>query len=157
MGAGVPGPRLAGAAGRGVRRRVLLAVGFGIWTGLSWGEPTALEGRYAGFGIVVGAELLLAGAGVAVLAFRRQGRWMAWWVAVVVAAHFLSLSWIFGGWILTALGIVQLGGLIRMFGPLRRTEAPTSRVVGPWMGATIFGTALVLGVSALAGLEPVNR
>lgn len=130
---------------------VLLAVGFGIWTGLSWSEPTALEGRYASFGIVVAAEVLLAGAGVLVLATRGGNRWMAWWVAVVVAAHFLSLSWIFGGWILTVLGVAQLAGLVGMLGLLRGTPVPTSRFVGPWMGATIFGTALLLGASVLSG------
>ncbi|ANS79478.1 hypothetical protein SGUI_2082 [Serinicoccus hydrothermalis] len=130
---------------------VLLAAGFGVWTGLSWGMPTALEGRYATFGVVVAAEVLAAGVGALVLVRRGQSRWIAWWVAMVVAVHFLSLSGIFGGWVLTALAIVQVVGLAALVAPLRRTEAPTSRWVGPLMGVTIFAAALVLGVGALVG------
>lgn len=39
---------------------------------------------------------------------------------------------------LAALGVVQAIGLTVLVGRLRRTQAPTSRPVGPWMGVTLL-------------------
>lgn len=50
---------------------LLIAVGFGVLAGLHWSEPTALDGRYGLFGLVVGVELLLAGGGATLRARTR--------------------------------------------------------------------------------------
>ncbi|MFC7625129.1 hypothetical protein [Microlunatus sp. GCM10028923] len=130
---------------------VLLAAGFGVYTGLHWGDPTALNetGRMR-FGIVVGIEVAAAGIGCLVFARLGARRWMAWWVAVVVALHFLSLAWIFGGWGLVLLGLVQVAGLAWLAYRIKGQEHPTSRWVGPLMGVTILLFGLVNGVVTLA-------
>lgn len=131
---------------------VLVAVGFGVLTVLHWSDPTALEGRYERFGIVVGAEVVLAGAGAAALLLTGHGRWVAWWVALVVALHFVSLAWIFGGQSLAWLGVVEV--LLLLVGALlvRGARAgstpvwwdgPSSAWVGPIMGLTILVYAVV--------------
>src|SRR5690349_16943510 len=68
------------------------AVTFGVLTAVNWDRPTALEGDYPWFGALVAAEVIAAGTGCLVLARRGASRWMAWWVAVVVAVHFLPLA-----------------------------------------------------------------
>ena len=51
-----------------------VTITFGVLTALNWSEPTALEGRYPMFGIVVGAEFALAGAGAGRPAAARSSR-----------------------------------------------------------------------------------
>lgn len=131
---------------------VAIAIGFGILTGLNWDQATALEGRYGTFGVIVGAEVVLAGAGAAVLAAAGQPRWMAWWIAVVVAAHFVSLAWLLDGVSLAVLGALQLVALAIGAGLARDGEVPTSRWVGPLMGVSILTYAIVGAVVALRHL-----
>ncbi len=132
---------------------VALAIGFGVLTARHWGDPTALEGRYAAFGIIVGAEFVLAGAGGAVLGLTGHGRWTAWWVAVVVAAHFVSLAWLLHGPSLAVLGLLQLLALGAIVPVLRGGEEPTSRWVGPVMGLTILLYAVIGGAAVLRRLS----
>ena len=55
-------------------------------------SDSALTGQYAWFGVLVGLEVLAAAIGCVVLWRRGASRWMAWWVALVVAVHFLGLA-----------------------------------------------------------------
>ena len=126
-----------------------IAVGFGVLTALHWPEPTALTGRYGLFGIVVAAEVLLAGGGAAGFLLTGHGRWVAWWVALVVAVHFISLAWIFSGPSLVWLGIVEVVALAVVAVLVRSSTYPTSRWVGPVMGLTILAFAVVNGVAVL--------
>ncbi|MDO5500878.1 MAG: hypothetical protein Q4F67_14480, partial [Propionibacteriaceae bacterium] len=66
--------------------------GYGVFA--RWETGTAMEGKYSWFGVLVGAELILAAMGCLILARTGRGRWMAWWVALVVALHFLPLVFI---------------------------------------------------------------
>ncbi|KAA9395485.1 hypothetical protein FCK90_00160 [Kocuria coralli] len=122
---------------------VVLAGAFGYALVTRWGEATALDGRYAWFGVLVLAEVVLAAAGCLVLRGRRQGRWMAWWVAVVVALHFVPLAVLLGDWSLTVLGLLQVIGLLALVPRLRSSDEPTSRWVGPGMGASFLAFAVV--------------
>ena len=122
-----------------------VTVGFGVITAMNWSGPTALEGRYTWFGIVVGAEFALAGAGAAALAMTGHQRWVAWWVALVVAVHLLTLAWIFHGPSLVILGSVQLVALAAGAVVTRGGSYPSSRWVGPIMGGTFLLYALVNG------------
>lgn len=133
----------------------LVAVGFGILTALYWQDPTALAGRYATFGIIVGAEFLLAGAGALALKFTGRARWMCWWVALVVAVHFLSLAWLLGGPSLAVLAVIQVVTLGVVAVLIKADTSPTSRYVGPVMGSTILAYALVSGVVALLRVTSV--
>lgn len=77
------------------RLRLPLGVGSGlglVLTGLfaypvvtGWRTDSALTGQYAWFGVLVGLEVLAAAIGCVVLWRRGASRWMAWWVALVVA------------------------------------------------------------------------
>lgn len=123
-------------AGSAVGLIVAGIFGFAVFT--RWSDRSALDGQYVWFGVVVGVEVLLAAVGCFVLARRGQGRWMAWWVAVVVALHFLPLAVFLRDPSLAGLGVVQAIGLAVLVGRLRRTQAPTSWPVGPWMGVTLL-------------------
>lgn len=135
------------------RRRWLLAAGsvvglaLAVWGGLlvyrNWGEGSALIGRYHWFGLLVLIEVLAAGLGCWLLARRGRSRWMAWWVAVVVALHFIPLAALLDDWSIAAAGVVQAAGLLVLLPGLRQGEISTSRWVGPWMGGTLLLFALV--------------
>lgn len=122
---------------------MLLAVGFGVLTALNWDEPTALAGRYPWFGILVAAEVVAAGAGCLVLARRGAARWMAWWVALVVAAHFLPLALLLEDAGIAVAGVVQLVALAAVLPRLRATDVPTSRLSGPIMGVILLVGAVI--------------
>ncbi|WP_327152121.1 hypothetical protein [Nocardia sp. NBC_01329] len=125
----VLGIALAGLFGYGVVRR--------------WGDATALEGRYAWFGLLVLAEILIAGVGCLFLWRMRRNRWVSWWVAVVVALHFIPLAFLLDDWSLIALGLVQVICLAALVPKLTADDAPTSRLVGPVMGTSLSVFALV--------------
>jgi hypothetical protein len=114
------------------------AAGFGVLTATHWDQPTALDGRYPWFGVLVAAEVVAAGVGCLVLARRGAPRWMAWWVAVVVAAHFLPLALLLEDAGIAVAGVVQLVALGVVVPRLRAADTPTSRVAGPIMGVILL-------------------
>jgi hypothetical protein len=122
---------------------ILFAVGFGVLTALNWDEPTALEGRYPWFGVLVAAEVVAAGAGCFVLARRGAARWMAWWVAIVVAAHFLPLALLLEDVGIAVAGLVQLVALGAVVPRLRAGDATSSRLAGPVMGVILLVSAAI--------------
>lgn len=119
-----------------------LAGSFGYGVFVRWGDETALDGRYEWFGLLVLLEVLLAGLGCLILWRRQQSRWMAWWVASVVALHFIPLAFLLNDWSLTALGVIQTGCLIVLVPRLRTADETTSRLVGPVMGASLLMFAM---------------
>lgn len=127
--------------GSGVGLVVASVFGYAVFT--RWDDGSALEGRYPWFGVLVALEVVLAGIGCLYLARRRASRWMAWWVAVVVALHFIPLAFFLEDASLALLGVLQGVGLALLVPRLRAAEHPTSRLVGPWMGATLVAFALV--------------
>ncbi|WP_043623034.1 hypothetical protein [Nonomuraea candida] len=129
-----------------------LAVAFGVLTVANWDQPSALEGKYAWFGLLVAAEVLAAGAGCLVLARRGAPRWMAWWVAIVVAAHFLPLALLLNDIGVAVVGVVQLVVLGVVARRLRGTTTPSSRLAGPAMGVTLLLSAAISAVIAAPGL-----
>jgi hypothetical protein len=123
-----------------------LSIWFGILTYRGWSGATALEGRYPWMGVLVVVEFALAGIGVLVLARRKQQRWSAWWVALVVALHFLPLGILLQDGTVVALGVAQAIALVALVPLLRRAEYRTSRVAGPVMGFSLLGYAVVSAV-----------
>ncbi|WP_374928977.1 hypothetical protein [Kytococcus sedentarius] len=107
------------------------------------GRRDGHEGKYAWFGVLVAAELVLAGVGCLVLARRGRADWMAWWVALVVALHFIPLAFILDDLSLVLLGAVQAIGLFALVPRLRGAGGPTSRLVGPWMGPSLLAFAVL--------------
>lgn len=138
------------------RARVWLGVGSVLGIALTvvfvlrvielWSGPSALEGRYHWFGLLTLVEVLAAGAGAVVLARRDEGRWIAWWVALVVALHFLPLALLLQDVAVGVLGAVQTIGLLALVPTLRRRPGATSAVAGPFMAATLllFGVVSAL-------------
>lgn len=63
---------------------------------------------------------------------------MAWWVALVVAVHFAAPVFLLDDPSMGLLALIQTVGLVVLVGRLRRVEYATSRLVGPWMGATLL-------------------
>ena len=121
----------------------VLAGLFGFAVATRWDEGSAMEGQYALFGVLVVAEVLLAGLGCLLLWRRQRTRWMAWWVALIVAVHFIPLAFILRDWSLIALGLVQAVCLLALRPRLGRADGPSSRLVGPVMGVSLllFGLA----------------
>ena len=111
-----------------------------VWFG--WGQEDPPRGLRGWLGA---GEVLLAAVGGLVLARSGRGRWMAWWVAVVVALHFIPLAFFLRDPSLAVVGFIQGVGLLVLVRPLKANTRPTSRLVGPWMGATLL---LFAGISA---------
>ena len=141
-----PKPRLRGLLGAGSVLGIMLSLGFGMLVWRNWQTPTALDGRYWVFGMIVVAEAILIAVGCIVLARRGQSRWFGWWIGLCVALHFIPLAWVFGDWSYLALTAVQVAGLVTMFPSLRRGEYATSRWACPWVAITFLLFALVSGV-----------
>ncbi|GAA1559288.1 hypothetical protein GCM10009804_15140 [Kribbella hippodromi] len=68
-----PKPSLRGVLGAGSIIGTLLAIAFGILAWRHWSSPTALEGDYWVFGLIVLAEAVTIGGGCVVLG-RRNSR-----------------------------------------------------------------------------------
>lgn len=117
---------------------------------MNWDTPTALEGRYPIFGAAVGATVLLAGGGCAWLAWKKRSKWMAWWVAVVIGAHFFLLAPLFEDPGLLVLGVIQCASLALLYPTVDEAKHPSSREVGPVMGFTLLTFALVSSIVYLA-------
>ncbi|ADD45154.1 hypothetical protein [Stackebrandtia nassauensis] len=144
-----PPRRWRGWLGAGSVLGIACALGFGAATGLNWGLDSALEGKYQWFGVLVTVEVVLAGGGCWWLARTRRSRWMAWWVAVVVAAHFLPLGWMLDDASIAVAGVVQLVALGALVPRLRRTKRTTSALVGAVMGGTLLAYALITAAVTL--------
>ena len=125
---------------------ILFAAGFGVIVAVNWRTGSALEGKYAWFGVLVGLEVLIAGLGCWYLATKHRTRWMAFWVALVVAAHFIPLAFFLRDASIGVWGALQLVLLVLLLPRLRRSDAPTSRDVGPVMGFTLLAYAAISAV-----------
>lgn len=109
----------------------------------NWGIGGALDENYLWFGILVGAETGIIALGCFLLWWRRQARWIAWWIALTVGLHFIPMAPLLQDWSLAALGAAQTLILLLLIPRMRGEQWPTSRLVGPAMGATFLLFALV--------------
>ena len=145
-----PKPRWRPWLGAGSVIGLLSAFAFAALVWRNWDTPTALNGQYWMFGLLVVIEVAFIGIGCFVLARRGASRWFAWWAAVGVALHFVPLAWLFGDWSYAVLTVVQLAGLFALLPRLSRDDHPTSRWAAPWMGWTFLAFAAVSGVVFIA-------
>lgn len=147
-----PPRKWRGWLGAGSVIGILCAFGFGAAVALNWDSASALEGKYHWFGVLVAAEVIAAGGGCWYLARSGRSRWMAWWVAIVVAAHFLPLGWFLADISIAVVGVVQLIALVALVPRLRRSTETTSAVVGAVMGGTLLAYAVISGAIVLPEL-----
>ncbi|GAA1149388.1 hypothetical protein GCM10009672_22060 [Nesterenkonia lutea] len=120
---------------------LLLAGVFGYSVFMHWDQNSVLEGHYEWFGLLVGFEVLLAGAGCFYLWRKDRRRWMAWWVALVVALHFFPLALLLQDISIALLGLLQAGLLVPLTRRLGGHDWTTSRIVGPLMGVSFLAFA----------------
>ncbi|MCI2264249.1 hypothetical protein [Sediminivirga luteola] len=137
--------------GLGSAAGAALAGGFGFSVARHWDSGSALEGRYEWFGLLVLAEVLAAAAGAVYLIRKKRSRWIAWWVGLVVALHFVPLALLLADLSLVLLGAIQTAGLLLLVRPLRHQKQATSRLVGPLMGLTLLAFGLVSAMLFIAG------
>ncbi|MDO5736368.1 MAG: hypothetical protein Q4P15_07825 [Propionibacteriaceae bacterium] len=77
---------------------MLLAIGFGILSGLNWDSPTALDTTNPTFRtylVLVGVEVVVAAAGGIALGLSAWSRFVPVWVLLVVGVHFYFLAPVF--------------------------------------------------------------
>ncbi|MGO2110169.1 MAG: hypothetical protein ACTH31_00985 [Pseudoclavibacter sp.] len=136
--------------GTGIGLGIALFGVFGSATGLRWAEGGALDDNWLPFAILVGAEVIGCAVVAIALYRRRQKRWVAWGIAIVIALHFGPLGVILGDPSLFALTVVQLVGLVAVLPRLRRSDSTTSTWTGAVMGATLLAYAAISVVVFLA-------
>ncbi len=126
-----------------------LSGGFGYLVSRNWDEPSALEGRYAWFGVLTAVELIAAGTGCWLLHRRDQQRWFAWWVALVVSIHFAPLGLLLNDVSLVFVAVCLTVILIGLLPRLRQSTGTTSAIVGAAMGAVLLILSETAGLLAL--------
>jgi hypothetical protein len=111
--------------------------------GLTTVSDSGVRRRY---GITVGVEFTLIGAGAAVLGAIGSAQWIAAWVCAIVGAHFFPLAGILENRSLRPLGALLLAvAMASLLVGLTSTVAP-STVAGPGAGLCLlaFGLATLL-------------
>jgi hypothetical protein len=122
---------------------ILAAVGGGLLVWRTWSTPSALEGQYAVFGVIVGIEVLAAGLACFVLWRKRRTKWFALAVGLVVALHFVPLGIMLDDPALVVLGLVQSVLVIVAGRVARNKRVAPSFAVGVTMGVTLLLAAAV--------------
>ena len=136
-----PGTSIWLGLGSGVG--LLAAVGGGLLVWQHWDSSSALDGQYASFGLLVGAEVLLAGLSCLVLWRLGRTPWFSVGVAVVVALHFVPLGLMLSDPALVALGVVQVTLVIAAARVAHARQLTPSFAVGVAMGATLLAAAAI--------------
>jgi hypothetical protein len=125
---------------------ILVAIGGGIQVARFWDTPTALDGRYHWFGVIVAAEVVAAGLGCLVLAKRGLQRYFASWVAIVVALHFVPLGLMLEDRSMIVLGVVQCALVVAVTAWVRRRPLTPSFPIGVAMGSTLLVYAVATAI-----------
>lgn len=125
---------------------VLLAAPFVLAVIRNWRTPSSLDDGLGGHIGVVAIEVVLIVGGAIVLAVRGGARWIAWWVAMVVALHFIPLGVVFGDAAYAILGVLQAAALLVALPRIRRSTHSSSRLTGPIMGGSLLAFAVVSAV-----------
>lgn len=103
-----------------------------------WNDASALEGRELSYGVLVVVEVIIALIGVLYLKRTGRARWYSWWIAMVVAVHFVPMTFLTEDLSYLLLGVVETVALVLVFPRLRRLTGTTSTLVGPIMGGSIL-------------------
>lgn len=114
---------------------LLVAAVGGVYAWRNWSDASALgaPGAMRRYGIIVGVEFAVAGAGAAALSLRRDrryARYLAPWICLVVGVHFWSLAPVLANPLLYPLGTVLTLIAVAAVLASRRTEVAPSAMTG---------------------------
>ncbi|MCM4081077.1 hypothetical protein [Paractinoplanes hotanensis] len=129
---------------------LLTMVAGAVLTWLNRDATTAFdEDTSRSFGIVVGLEVLLAGAGAVVLHVRGRRDLVPVWIALVVGLHLFPVAALLEFPLIYLVGaLVTIAALVAV--PVARSRArPVSAVNGLGVGGVLLTAALVCLVAAL--------
>lgn len=134
----------------------VIGLGLTVWFGLQlikrWEEPSALDTNLVGYIVLVAVEVVLCAVGGIVLAVKGKGRWIAWWIGLVIAVHFIPLGLILADWANLVLGAGLTTAVMLVRPRLARTDGPSSAVVGPIIGFSLLGFAILSALVLLPKL-----
>lgn len=107
-------------------------------------EPGAINDRASArrYGIIVGIEFALAGAGAAILGITGAAEFIPVWICAVVGVHFLPLAPVLRNRVLIALGAVTSAVAVTAVVVALTTDVPAGAVTGIGAGATLLAVAL---------------
>lgn len=132
-----PPPATRAPLGIGSGIGALLAIAFGILSGLNWDAPTALDPSSPAFRtyvVIVGVEIVLAAAGGIGLALSRWKRFVPVWVLLVVGAHFFALAPVLDMPALNVLAMLLVAAVVATLAAARSGAQPsflTGVLAGP--------------------------
>ncbi|MGF1662512.1 MAG: hypothetical protein ACFCVG_08570 [Kineosporiaceae bacterium] len=128
-----------------------LCLAGGVLTWRLWSTGTALDAVSAPrFGIVVGIEFALAGAGAGVLAALRRAEFISAWIAFVVGVHFLPLAAILDFPALVVPGVAIPVWVVAAVLLARARGVAVSALAGSGTGAVLLVTGLLSLAAAVA-------
>ena len=126
----------------------MIAGGLLVWR--HWSDGTAFdEGTSKAFGVVVAIEVVLAGAGAAVLGTRGKKELIPVWIALIVGLHLFPVAAILGYPLIHVVAaLVTIAALAAV--PVARSRSlPVSATNGVGAGAALLAGALCSLVAAL--------
>lgn len=129
------------------------------WRNWSGGSALSEPGAMRRYGIIVGVEFGVAGAGAAVIAHWGRGGYIAAWVSLVVGVHFWLMAPVLKSPSLVALGALLTVDAVAAVLVSRRAGVAPSPVAGAGAGVALLGFAgwVPQGFEpALAGGRPMQ-
>ena len=144
---------MAAVAPRPLTQLLQIGIGLGILAAIagivlavrSPAESTPMRDRAVRrrYGIVVGLEFALLGAGAAVLAITGLAKWIPVWICIGVGVHFIPLSRVLGDQFLMILGVlITAVALAALVIGLTSAVAP-STITGAGAGLCLLITAAI--------------
>ncbi|RMB62259.1 hypothetical protein [Tessaracoccus antarcticus] len=152
-----PPPRARVALGIGAGLGGVLAIIFGILSGLNWGAPTALDTSGPAFRtylILVGVEVVLAAAGGIGLGVSRWSRFVPVWVLLVVGVHFYFLAPVMDMPALNVLATLLVAAVVVTMA-LARSDWQPSFIAGAQAGVILLVFAGIAAVTWLTSRTAV--
>ena len=134
-------------AGSVLAALIVVAAGLLAWS--VWNTGTALDADTARrFGIVVGVEFGLAGAGAGLLTWHGRKELVPVWIALMVGVHFLPLAALLRYPLLYLVATVVTIVAAAAVPVARRSSLPVSAVNGVGVGTTLLTAATFALVEA---------
>jgi hypothetical protein len=138
-------PLIAGAV---VSLVVAVAGAVLAWRNWSGGSALSEPGALRRYGILVGVEFGVAGAGAAAIALRGHLEYVAPWICLVVGVHFWPMAPVLKNPSLAVLGAALAAVAVMAVLVSRRTAVAPSAITGAGAGLSLISYAVWGAVSA---------